>query len=113
MIEINKNLITQGQFIALFPSTRFRYIHDVNKAIEQGTDMLDMSWNKNGYGVFYTVNGFPPSGKADQSQLLSLNANYVDFDVVVTDLKMPGMDGMEVLKTIKILQPDKSSSSQG
>jgi DNA-binding NtrC family response regulator len=29
-----------------------------------------------------------------------------DFDVVITDLKMPGMDGMEVLKTIKILQPD-------
>ncbi len=29
-----------------------------------------------------------------------------DFDVVVTDLKMAGMDGIEVLKTIKILQPD-------
>lgn len=29
-----------------------------------------------------------------------------DFDVVITDLKMPGMDGIEVLKTIKILQPD-------
>ncbi len=29
-----------------------------------------------------------------------------DFDVVITDLKMPGMDGMEVLKTIKILQPE-------
>lgn len=28
-----------------------------------------------------------------------------DFDVVITDLKMPGMDGIEVLKTIKILQP--------
>jgi len=29
-----------------------------------------------------------------------------DFDVVITDLKMPGMDGMEVLKTIRILQPE-------
>ncbi len=29
-----------------------------------------------------------------------------DFDVVITDLKMPGMDGIEVLKAIKILQPD-------
>jgi len=29
-----------------------------------------------------------------------------DFDVVITDLKMPGMDGMEVLKAIKILQPE-------
>ncbi len=99
MIEINKNLITQGQFIALFPSTRFRYIHDVNKAIEQGTDMLDMSWNKNGYGVFYTVNGFPPSGKADQSRLLSLNANYVDFDV---DVSLPHEEKDRLIKeTIK------------
>ncbi|MHB8909371.1 MAG: sigma-54-dependent transcriptional regulator [Syntrophales bacterium] len=29
-----------------------------------------------------------------------------DFDVVITDLKMPGMDGIEVLKNIKILQPE-------
>ena len=29
-----------------------------------------------------------------------------DFDLVITDLKMPGMSGMEVLKAIKILQPD-------
>ena len=27
------------------------------------------------------------------------------FDLVITDLKMPGMDGIEVLKAIKILQP--------
>jgi DNA-binding NtrC family response regulator len=29
-----------------------------------------------------------------------------DFNVVITDLKMPGMDGIEVLKAIKILQPE-------
>ena len=29
-----------------------------------------------------------------------------DFDLVITDLKMPGMDGIEVLKSIRILQPD-------
>ena len=28
------------------------------------------------------------------------------FDLVITDLKMPGMDGMEVLKAIKVLQPE-------
>jgi DNA-binding NtrC family response regulator len=29
-----------------------------------------------------------------------------DFDLVITDLKMPGMNGIEVLKAIKVLQPE-------
>lgn len=52
MQEINKNLITQEEFIALFPDTRFRYIHDVNGSTIQGNNVLDMSWNKKGYGIF-------------------------------------------------------------
>lgn len=75
---------TQKEFIALFPNTRFRYIHDVDKKPIQGTNVLDPSWNQKGYGVFYSVNGFPPNGEAKEQNLLSLNGNYVDFDVFAT-----------------------------
>ncbi|MCM0080059.1 sigma-54 dependent transcriptional regulator [Geomonas sp. Red32] len=30
-----------------------------------------------------------------------------EFDLIITDLKMPGMSGFEVLNAVKILQPDK------
>ncbi len=73
--------ITQEEFIALFPNIRFRYIHDVNKHTVQGGNILDLSLNQKGYGIFFTVNGFPSTGKADESRLLLLNASYTDFDV--------------------------------
>ncbi|MFA6076595.1 MAG: AAA family ATPase [Candidatus Paceibacterota bacterium] len=95
MQTINKNLITQEEFIMLFPNTRFRYIHDVNGSTIQGNNILDMSWNEKGYGIFFTVNGFPSTGKADQSQLLSLNGNYVDFDV---DAKFPQEEKEKLIK---------------
>ena len=74
------------KFTKLFPNTRFRYIHDVTGVTIQGSNELDLSWNKKGYGIFFTVNGFPSVGKADQSQLMSLNGNYTDFDV---DAQLP------------------------
>ena len=60
---------------------RFRYIHDVDGTTRQGTNVLDLSWNSKGYGTFFTVNGFPSTGVATEACILSLNANYVDFDV--------------------------------
>src|SRR5258708_39325472 len=74
-------LPTQKEFISLITDTRFRYIHDVTKATIQGNAVLDLSLNENGYGIFFTVNGFPSTGKADESRILSLNAGFVDFDV--------------------------------
>ena len=49
-----------------------------------------------GYHVETSASGRPAIEKIQEQ----------DFDVVITDLKMPGMDGIEVLKTIKILQPE-------
>ncbi len=42
-----------------------------------------------------------PDGKTGLSKL-----QKDDFQVVVSDLKMPGMHGIEVLKAIRVLQPD-------
>jgi len=84
---MNNQKLSQSDFLALFPDTRFRYIHDykVNeegkKITRQGTNVLDLSLNKEGFGTFFTVNGFPSTGKAEEANLVSLNASYVDFDI--------------------------------
>lgn len=93
--------LTQQNFISLFPDTRFRYIHDLIKnKVKQGSNILDLSWNKRGYGTFFTVNGFLPEGKATQSELVSLNGNYVDFDV---DVKLSQEDKDAKIQEIRML----------
>ena len=58
-------------------------------------DMAKLSLEQDGYNVETFLN-------ADRA-LARLKEE--EFDVVVTDLKMKGIDGMEVLKTVRSLYP--------
>lgn len=59
-------------------------------------DMAKMSLEQEGYDVETFLNGEPALARLEEQK----------FDVVVTDLKMKGIDGMEVLRTVKRLYPD-------
>jgi len=59
-------------------------------------DMIHQFLTRVGFSVTTAENG--------QSALSSLQ--QADFDVVFTDLRMPDIDGMELLKTIKEQRPD-------
>src|SRR5512143_1070326 len=59
-------------------------------------DMAKMSLEHEGYHVETFLNG--------ETALARLNEER--FDVVVTDLKMKGIDGMEVLRTVKERYPE-------
>jgi len=58
-------------------------------------DMAKFHLKAAGYDVETFVNAAPALERAKMKH----------FDVVVTDLKMKGIDGMEVLKTIKSISP--------
>jgi DNA-binding response OmpR family regulator len=51
------------------------------------------------------LRGFEASGVTTGAEALSLIAE-VPFDVVLLDLKMPGLDGLEVIRRIKAEQPE-------
>jgi DNA-binding NtrC family response regulator len=55
---------------------------------------------------FFSREGFDVSCAHTASEALSSLLENQDLDVVVTDLRMPGMDGMELLKAIKARRPD-------
>ena len=58
-------------------------------------DMAKLSFEQDGYEVETFLDG--------ESALARLQEKR--FDVVVTDMKMKGMDGLEVLRTVKKLYP--------
>ncbi len=59
-------------------------------------DMAKMSLEQDGYQVETFLNAGPALERLKDEK----------FDVVVTDLKMKGIDGMEVLRTVKKLYPE-------
>ncbi len=58
-------------------------------------DMAKLSLEQEGYRVETFLNAEPALKRLQEEK----------FDVVVTDYKMKGIDGMEVLKTVKDLYP--------
>ncbi len=59
-------------------------------------DMAKMSLEQEGYSVETFLNGEAALTRLEEER----------FDVVVTDLKMKGVDGMDILKTVKKLYHD-------
>ena len=59
-------------------------------------DMAKMALDKEGYSVETFVNAEPALERLKDEK----------FDIVVTDFKMKGIDGMEVLRRVKSLYPE-------
>jgi DNA-binding NtrC family response regulator len=59
-------------------------------------DMAKMSLDQEGYEVETFLNAEPALKRLAEQK----------FDIVVTDYKMKGIDGMEVLRTVRRLYPD-------
>ncbi len=59
-------------------------------------DMSKMSLEQEGYEVETFLNAEPALSRLKEKK----------FDIVITDYKMKGIDGMEVLRTIKTLYPE-------
>jgi DNA-binding NtrC family response regulator len=59
-------------------------------------DMAKLSLEQEGYAVETFLNAEPALTRLKEAK----------FDVVVTDYKMKGIDGMEVLRTVKSLYPE-------
>jgi DNA-binding NtrC family response regulator len=58
-------------------------------------DMAKISLEEEGYIVETFLSGIPALERLKK----------ISFDVVVTDLKMKGIDGLEILKTVKKMNP--------
>jgi two-component system, response regulator, stage 0 sporulation protein F len=58
--------------------------------------LLNEVFSKEGYQTFQAANGI---------QALDIVTKH-DPDLVLLDMKIPGMDGIEILKRMKVIEPD-------
>ena len=79
--QINLQLDKKTEkILSLFPHTLFTYIPDHNDKLPViHSEILDLSRQKEGYGIFYTVNGFT-GGKRTGETLTNINAFFCDID---------------------------------
>jgi two-component system response regulator (stage 0 sporulation protein F) len=61
--------------------------------------LLNEVFQKEGYQTFQAANGI---------QALEIVTKH-DPDLVLLDMKIPGMDGIEILKRMKVIDPDSRS----
>jgi two-component system response regulator PilR (NtrC family) len=55
--------------------------------------------------IMLTKEGYDVTSVDDPSKAINL-CRKIDFDLVITDLRMPKIDGIEFLKTIKDQKPE-------
>lgn len=79
--EINLKLQLKSQkFLEKFSNTLYCYIPDHNDKLPViHSEILDLNKQKDGYGIFFTVNGFT-GGKRTSETLTNINGFFCDID---------------------------------
>lgn len=88
-------------FLSHFHGSIFCYIPDAESLKNlpvTHSDVLDIDKQAQGYGLFYSVNGFKSINQRTEANLLCLNAFYVDIDWPKERLGIPKLEDLATFK---------------